>query len=202
MEIQIDKQRCNMKLTTEEFLENTEICPVIAAVNKWEAVEKCGSVDCKMVNVLFGDICTIADIVKELKKMEKIVFVHVDLITGFASKEVCVDFIQKYTEADGIISTKPFLIKRANELGLFTIQRFFMIDFITYANVVKHVRVTDPNVVELLPAGLSKVIRYLCAEIDRPVIAGGLILDKDDVIGALSAGAIAISTTNQEIWRD
>jgi len=191
-----------MNLTTEQFLLNTEICPVIAAINKWEAVEKCGDVECMMVNVVFGDICTISDIVKQLKKMGKQVFVHVDLITGFASKEICVDFIKKYTEADGIISTKPFLIKRANELGLFTIQRFFMIDFITYANVVKHVHASDPNVVELLPAGLTKVIRYLCKEIDRPVIAGGLILDKDDVIGALSAGAIAVSTTNQDIWRD
>ncbi|NLG92638.1 MAG: glycerol-3-phosphate responsive antiterminator [Clostridiales bacterium] len=189
-------------LTTEEFLENTEVCPVIAAVNKWEAVEKCQEVDCKMVNVLFGDICNIADIVKQLKKIGKVVFVHVDLIMGFASKEICVDFIKKYTEADGIISTKPYLIKHANEMGLFTIQRFFLIDFITYANVVKHVHATDPNVVELLPAGLSKVIRYLCDEIDRPVIAGGLVLDKDDVIGALSAGAIAVSTTNQEIWCD
>lgn len=189
-----------MRLTTEEFLTNTEICPMIAAVNKWEAVEKCGDVDCKMVNVVFGDICTISDIVKKLKNMGKQVFVHVDLITGFASKEICVDFIKKYTESDGIISTKPYLIKRANELDLFTIQRFFMLDFITYANVVKHVHATNPNVVELMPAGLPKVIRYLCAEIDRPVVAGGLVLDKDDVIGALSAGAIAVSTTNQALW--
>ncbi len=190
-----------MVLTTDDFLNNTALCPVIAAVNKWEAVEKCADVECLMVNVVFGDICSIAEIVKRLKNMGKQVFVHIDLITGFASKEICVDFIKEKTEADGIISTKPYLIKRANELGLFTVQRFFMIDFITYANVVKHVHVTDPNVVELMPAGLTKVIRYLSEEIERPIIAGGLVLDKDDVIGALSAGAIAVSTTNQELWK-
>ena len=35
---------------------------------------------------------------------------------------------------------KPTLIKRANELGMFTIQRFYMMDALTYANIVKHVK--------------------------------------------------------------
>ena len=33
-----------------------------------------------------------------------------------------------------------------------------------------------------------------------PVIAGGLISDKEDVMGALGAGAAAVSTTNQKVW--
>ena len=34
----------------------------------------------------------------------------------------------------------------------------------------------------------------------QPVIAGGLISDKEDVIEALDAGAISVSTTNQDVW--
>ncbi|MDD6816334.1 MAG: glycerol-3-phosphate responsive antiterminator, partial [Firmicutes bacterium] len=34
-----------------------------------------------------------------------------------------------------------------------------------------------------------------------PIICGGLISDKEDVIGALSAGAAAISSTNQKVWK-
>ena len=33
-----------------------------------------------------------------------------------------------------------------------------------------------------------------------PVIAGGLISDKEDIIAALDAGATAISTTKEELW--
>ena len=33
-----------------------------------------------------------------------------------------------------------------------------------------------------------------------PVIAGGLITDREDIMGALGAGAISISTTNQKVW--
>ena len=34
-----------------------------------------------------------------------------------------------------------------------------------------------------------------------PVIAGGLIIDKEDVMGALAAGAVSVSTTNQDVWK-
>ena len=33
-----------------------------------------------------------------------------------------------------------------------------------------------------------------------PIIAGGLIADKEDVMNALDAGALAISTTNEMVW--
>ena len=34
-----------------------------------------------------------------------------------------------------------------------------------------------------------------------PIIAGGLISDKESVMAALSAGAIAVSSTNHEVWK-
>lgn len=61
--------------------------------------------------------------------------VHMDLIVGLSSKEISVDFLKKYTKVDGIISMKPAMIKRANDVGLFTIQRFYLMDRFTYANI-------------------------------------------------------------------
>lgn len=187
-------------LTKEEFIEATSICPIIPAVKNEEWLEACKQSDCEIVYIVYGDICNIADIVNEIKSVGKKAIVHIDLISGLAPKEISVDFISKYTKADGIVSMKPSLIKRANELGLFTIQRFFMIDFIAYRNIIKHAKTTDPDVVDLLPATLPKVIKYILQEIQKPVIASGLILDKDDVISALNSGVLAVSTTNQEIW--
>lgn len=189
-----------MALTTAEFIEITEVSPVIPAIKNEEWLEYCKSSECGLAYIIYGDICNIADIVDRVKSMGKKAIVHIDLIAGLSPKEISVDFIRKYTQADGIISMKPTLIKRANELGMFTIQRFYMMDALTYANIVKHVKNCDPNVVEFLPAGLPKVIQYLLEEIRKPVVASGLILDKDDVIGALKAGALAVSTTNREVW--
>ena len=36
---------------------------------------------------------------------------------------------------------------------------------------------------------------------ENPIIAGGLISDKESVMAALSAGAIAVSSTNHEVWK-
>ena len=47
---------------------------------------------------------------------------------------------------------------------------------------------------------ISKIIRKICISTGKPVIAGGLISDKEDVTGALGAGAIAVSSTNPAVW--
>ena len=45
-----------------------------------------------------------------------------------------------------------------------------------------------------------KILRRVCADAKVPVLTGGLIADKEDVMAALDAGATAISTTNQAVW--
>ena len=44
------------------------------------------------------------------------------------------------------------------------------------------------------------MIAKLSKELRVPIIAGGLISDKEDVMAALKAGAIAISSTNESVW--
>ncbi|MGN1165858.1 MAG: glycerol-3-phosphate responsive antiterminator [Lachnospiraceae bacterium] len=187
-------------LTKEYFMEATESCPVIPEIKNDEWLESINESDCNIAYILYGDICSIADIVEKVKAAGKMSIVHVDLIVGLSSKEISVDFIKKYTRADGIISMKPGMIKRANDLDMFTIQRFYMMDGFTYANIEKHVKTCNPDVVEFLPAGLHKVMRYLVETIDKPVVASGLTQDREDIIGALKAGAVAVATTNRGLW--
>ncbi len=188
------------KVTKYFFLEATGDCPVIPEVKNDEWLASLGESECRLAYILYGDICTLPDIVRKVKEMGKAAFVHIDLIDGLSPKAISVDYVKKFTQADGIISTKPALIKRANELGLFSIQRFFMMDGITYANIVRYVKMCDPDVVELMPAGLSKVLKYLVEEINRPVVASGLTQDNDDIISALGAGVIAVATSNKGLW--
>lgn len=187
-------------LTKESFIEATENTPVIPEIKNDEWLDSLHESDSEIVYILYGDICTIADIVDKVKAEGKRAIVHVDLIVGLSAKEISVDFLKKYTKADGIISMKPAMIKRAKELDMFTIQRFYMMDGFTYANIEKHIKNCDPDVVEFLPAGLHKVMRYLVEKIDQPVVASGLTQDKEDIIDALKAGAIAVATTNRLLW--
>ncbi len=187
-------------LTKDFFMEATENCPVIPEIINDEWLEALPESDCDIVYIVYGDICTIPEIVEKVKEAGKMAIVHMDLIVGLSSKEISVDFLKKYTRADGIISMKPAMIKRANDVGLFTIQRFYLMDRFTYANIEKHIKNCNPDIVEFLPAGLSKVMSFLIEKIDRPVVASGLTQDKDDVMGALKVGAIAVATSNRRVW--
>lgn len=107
-----------------KFYDYLDANPVIAAVKDMDGVKKCCErEEIKIVFILFGDVCSICRIVEELKAHGKVAMVHMDLVSGLSGKEVAVDFIKKNTRADGIISTKPALIKRARELDLYTTLR-------------------------------------------------------------------------------
>lgn len=47
---------------------------------------------------------------------------------------------------------------------------------------------------------MPKVIRKITASCRLPIIAGGLISDKEDIMLALQNGAAAVSSTNQDVW--
>lgn len=191
-----------MKMTREKILEQFEDCPVIAAVKDEQGLEECLASDIQIVFVLYGNVCSIGDIVRRLKSGGKTVIIHLDLIGGLESREIAVDYIRNMTEADGIISIKPALIRRAKELAYFSIMRFFMLDSMAYDNVRKQIENVQPDMIEIIPGVMPKVIRQLCTFIEGtvPVIAGGMITDKADVMAALGAGATAISTSKQKIW--
>ena len=177
-----------------------EDCPVIAAVKEETGLKECLYSESQIIFLLFGDICSVGRYVEIAKSAGKMVFVHMDLINGLGNKEVAVDFIREHTGVDGIISTKPQLVKRAKELGLFGILRIFVIDSMAFGNIEKQCASLVPDAVEILPGLMPKIIKKLCSTVNVPIIAGGLISDKEDVMNALNAGAVAISVTNQRVW--
>ena len=189
----IDDQKRKFRVILED-------CPVIAAVKDETGLKECLYSESQIIFLLFGDICSVGRYVEIAKSAGKMVFVHMDLINGLGNKEVAVDFIREHTGVDGIISTKPQLVKRAKELGLFGILRIFVIDSMAFGNIEKQCASLVPDAVEILPGLMPKIIKKLCSTVNVPIIAGGLISDKEDVMNALTAGAVAISVTNQRVW--
>lgn len=174
--------------------------PVISSVKNPEGVKEALKSDCNVVFILYGNICEIKEVISSLKNAGKTVFVHVDLIDGLSSREIAIEFLHKNASPDGIITTKGPLIKAAKALGLMTVHRFFMLDSLSLQNIPKQIAVSTPDCIEVLPGCMPKVISKLTESIDLPIIAGGLIQDKSDVMAALSAGADAISTTKSTLW--
>ena len=172
---------------------------IIPAIKSREGLERVLTGSKRLVFVLFGDILSIPDIVARLKAAGKMVLVHLDLIDGLNSRDVAVDFLVKKTQADGILSTKANLVKYAKSQGLLTIQRFFVLDSMALLNIEKQFPLNYADAIEILPGLMPKVIRQIAGLIDKPIIAGGLISDREDVLTALSAGAVAVSTTKIDL---
>lgn len=187
-------------IKSDIFIDLLKENPVIAAVKDEEGLIKSLESDCAAVFILYGDLLSIGSIVSRIKSAAKLAIVHLDLIDGLAPKDAAVDFIAKSAAADGIISTKPSVVHRAKSCGLLAIQRFFVLDSIALSSISRQPSLGYADAVEVLPGLMPKIIRRLVKTIDKPVIAGGLISDKEDIVAALEAGAVAISSTNHSTW--
>ncbi len=174
--------------------------PIIVAVKNDENLNTCLQFsERRIVFLLYGSVSKTPELVKTLKERGHVVFVHVDLVSGLSAREEAVDFIKAYTKADGIISTKLEQIKRGRLLGLSTIYRIFVIDSKALSGVNRHLS-DYADAIEILPGLMPKIIRHMTKTQPLPVIAGGLITDREDVLQALDAGASAISTTKESVW--
>lgn len=184
----------------EDFLNALSQAPVIAAAKDESGLDACLSSPCSAVVVLFGNILDISDVVKRITDANRIAIVHLDLIDGLSATPSAVDYIKNRTGAAGIISTKSVIIKRAKQVGLIAIQRFFLLDSLALSNISKQIRLSNPDFIEVIPGAMPKIIREVTSSLtDTPLITGGLIRDTGDVINALEAGAIAVSVTNSRL---
>lgn len=174
--------------------------PIIAAVRDDNGLEQCLQADVQTVFVLYGDICSIGGIVSRIKEAGKIAIVHADLITGLSGKEISVDFLHGTTRADGIISTRTNMLQRAKELGMITIFRVFVIDSMALDSLLS-IKNLHPDAIDILPGLMPGIIRKVRALTGLPVLTGGLITEKQEVLQALDAGALAISSTSQAVWK-
>lgn len=183
-----------------ELLEKLDLNPVIAAVKDEKTLNEVLNSEVEVIFILRSTILNIADMVKKIKDKGKVVFVHIDLIEGMSPTISALEFLKKKTDLDGVISTKASIIKEGKKMNLLTIQRFFILDSISYKNSLKYARETKPDIVEILPGAMPKIIKKFLYNYKCPLIASGIIMDKEDVILALKAGAIGISTTKKEVW--
>ena len=91
-----------------DFIRIVEDNPIIAAVKDDEGLEECLRSEIGVVFILYGNIGSIIDIVKKIKRSGKLALVHMDLVSGMQAKDVSVAYIRNYTEADGIITRTVF----------------------------------------------------------------------------------------------
>ena len=182
------------------IFDSIEVNPVIAAVRQEDDIEIAVASQATTIFLLHADIFNIKSLVDNIKSHGKSAFVHIDLLEGLGKDHKAIDYLGSVIKPDGIITTKSTHIKYAKDIGLFTIQRFFLVDSQSYDMTIKTARSVQPDMLEIMPAVMPGVIRRICRQVALPVIAGGLIDSKEEIMEALNAGAIGVSTGNKDLW--
>ena len=81
--------------------------PVIAAVKDDAGLDAALNSDVSLLFLLYGDLCSLPDLVERLHQAGKLAIVHTDLITGLAAKEVAVDYVASAGKAAKGFQTVP-----------------------------------------------------------------------------------------------
>ncbi len=175
-------------------------CPVIAAVRNKETNRLAIDSPVAAIFLLNTSILELPDMVQDAHAGGKRVFLHLDLAEGLGRDDAAVRWCVDHLHVDGLISTRPSLLKLASELGVLTIQRLFLMDSSSFDHGKRLLKNTPPDMAEVLPGIAPKAIRQLCEALDKPVIAGGLVTEPREIALALQAGALAVSVGRPQLW--
>ncbi len=173
--------------------------PIAAAIRTERDFSTALRSDVDMVFLLHSNIMTVNQCVKEIHSAGKKAFIHVDFAEGIGKDRFGLEFLAKQG-VDGILTTRTNIVKAAKELGLVTVQRFFMVDSHSVGTSVESIKISKPDIIEIMPGIVTKKIREFSEKVDMPIIAGGIVETIDEVRAALDAGAAVVSTGEAALW--
>ena len=137
----------------------------------------------------------------EGKEHNKMIFLHLDLIKGIGRDKEGIIYLTKKKLCDGIVTTKSNLIEVAKKEGLITIQRLFLLDSASLKTGERLLKQNQPDAIEILPGiAAPYFIEHIYKKLICPVIAGGLIREKEEIDELFKKGVLAASTSKKELW--
>jgi len=176
--------------------------PIIPAVRDEETIKEAIDSSCELLFLLAGDIYSLPKYIDIIKNANKEVVVHVDLIKGFSGDMVFLKYLKETLGASGIITTKHQMIRMAKSIDLFAIQRIFVFDSAAVKVAKDHIEKLKPDAIEILPGLVPKIVKSFAEEITCPLITGGFIEYKEEVINAINAGAFSVTTSEKDLWKN
>ncbi|WP_314348044.1 glycerol-3-phosphate responsive antiterminator [Fusobacterium massiliense] len=174
--------------------------PVIPAVKDIITLEKALYSSNEIVFIIMSNIINIKDYCEKLKLKGKKVYIHIDMIDGLNSTNNGIDYIINSVKPEGILTTKSNVVAHAYKNNINVIQRFFILDSLSYEKALQNIKENKIVAAEIMPGLMPKIIKKISSQTNVPIITGGLIKEKEDIINAINAGALSVSTTEVELW--
>lgn len=151
--------------------------------------------------LLDSHVAQLESINNMVRRKDKRLLLHADLIHGLKSDEYAMEFLCQKIKPFGIISTRSNTLSIAKKRGLLTVQRLFLLDSMALETGYRQLEKIHPDFIEVLPGILPSMIKELRNQFNTPIIAGGLIRKNEDVDRAIEAGATAVTTSLSLLWK-
>ncbi|MEN2768516.1 glycerol-3-phosphate responsive antiterminator [Ornithinibacillus xuwenensis] len=173
---------------------------VLPAIRNMKDFERVLETDHHTLVLLETRLSQLKNIVTYAKRAKRKVFIHIDLIQGLRADEYGMEFLLREIKPDGILSTRANVINLAKKNNLLAIQRVFLLDSLSLDNSLRLLERSRPDCIEVLPGLIPSVIEKIHQKSGLPIIAGGLIATEDEITQVIDAGAVAVSTSNKDLW--
>ncbi|MGF6769935.1 glycerol uptake operon antiterminator [Paraburkholderia sp. GAS199] len=173
--------------------------PVIATLYGVEQIDTFLESAAEVSIVANVELRKLHPVVATLTKAGKYVIVNIDSCDGLSQDKGGVEYLADIG-VTSLVSTRVATIQRGNRAGLVTMQKVFVTDRSTWPRSMKALEQSDPNLVQLMPAPMLSHLSKQDRKALPPIVASGFVCNKGDVFEALKNGAVAVSTSDSELW--
>ena len=130
----------------------------------------------------------------------KHVLAHLDLMEGIGKDQAGIRYLKKLG-LKGVVSVKWQLLHYARDLGLFTVQRLFLVDSEAIKTGLEIIKKVTPDAIEIMPATVPRfAIEEFRKVTNLTILGGGLLRTEEDVKGALANGLMGVTASRRNLW--
>jgi glycerol uptake operon antiterminator len=192
-------------LTTQESQTPLRIlyrqCPIVPALRKPEHLDAALAAHGKVVYLLTGNPENCEPMMRGVRAAGKLPIVNLDLMNGLARDKYAVNYLKRCGAA-GIISTHGDTLRHVRSIGLYAIQRTFLVDSGAMEAIAAQLKNAPVDALEVLPAQVAYKLldRARSVAPETLVTGGGLIDNLKEAEELLLQGLSAVSIGNPEMW--
>jgi glycerol uptake operon antiterminator len=173
---------------------------IIPAISNHQDLKKFLSLPMDYGILMNFQLAQLPELVKMMKDYKKKVLIHSELIKGLSPDEYGAIYLIQTLQVDGLISSKPKVIEVCKKRKVLGILRFFLKDSMSLVQSIEVARKTEPDYLEILPALSTEIIGLIQKHLTVDIWMGGLIQTKEHIQKCIKAGAIAVTTSNPDLW--
>ncbi len=173
---------------------------MIAAVRSMHEIEAALKSSSQVIFLMGGSLSKISSITDRVQSAGKQIFIHIELIKGLGRDKEAVEFIATTIRPEGVVSTKPAILKAAAKHKITTVLQIFMIDSQAFESGLKSIDSLKPDAVEIMPGLMPRVAAQIKSHFDIPLITAGLIKQPHEVEMMLQSGCQGVTVSEQSLW--